>query len=82
MTSRTASIHPAGADPPGALNRRDVEVLRCLAEGGSTARIAAVLSVSSNTARTRIRRVQHKLDVSGREAAVWAAHDLGVLPAR
>jgi DNA-binding CsgD family transcriptional regulator len=74
---------PAGdsgsPDPPSALNRRDVEVLTCLADGKSTAQIAAVLSVSGNTARTRIRRVQDKLDVTGREAAVRAAQDLGIL---
>jgi DNA-binding CsgD family transcriptional regulator len=61
------------------LNSRDIVVLRCLADGESTAEIAAVLSVSGNTARTKIRRVQGKLDVTGREAAVQAAQDLGVL---
>ncbi|RFU19686.1 helix-turn-helix domain-containing protein [Geodermatophilus marinus] len=70
---------PAGAVPASALNRRDLEVLRCLVEGRSTAQIAASLSVSTNTARTRIRRVQAKLGVAGREAAVQAARDLGVL---
>jgi DNA-binding CsgD family transcriptional regulator len=62
-----------------ALNRRDIEVLRCLANGNSTAQIAASLSVSSNTARTRIRRLQVKLDVPDRTATVRAARDLGVL---
>jgi DNA-binding CsgD family transcriptional regulator len=81
MTGRTGFVRPARVDPLGGLNPRDIEVLRCLAEGNSTARIAAVLSVSSNTARTRIRRVQGKLDVTGRKAAVWAAQDLGVLSA-
>jgi hypothetical protein len=38
-----------------------------------------LLSVSRNTARTRIRRVHGKLDVVGRDAAVRAAQDLGVL---
>jgi DNA-binding CsgD family transcriptional regulator len=70
----------AGPESPSALNRRDVEVLACLAEGRSTAQIAAVLSVSGNTARTRIRRVQDKLDVTGRKAVVRAAQDLGILP--
>ena len=78
MTVRTAVL-PTRADPLRPLNRRDIEVLRCLAEGNSTAQIAAILSVSSNTVRTRIRRVQGKLDVTGRQAAVWAAQDLGVL---
>jgi DNA-binding CsgD family transcriptional regulator len=66
-----ARLHP--------LNPRDIEVLRCLADGKSTAQIAAVLCVSGNTARTKIRRVQDKLDVAGREAAVQAAQDLGVV---
>jgi DNA-binding CsgD family transcriptional regulator len=56
-----------------------VVVLRCLADGRSTAQIAASLSVSGNTARTRIRRLESKLHVSGRSAAVRAARDLGVL---
>ena len=62
-----------------ALSGRDVQLLRCLSAGQSTAEIAKALSVSGNTARTRIRRVEAKLDVSGRDAAVRAATDLGVL---
>jgi ATP/maltotriose-dependent transcriptional regulator MalT len=67
------------APSPSALNPRDVVVLHCLADGRSTAQIAASLSVSDNTARTRIRRLESKLHVSGRGAAVRAAQDLGVL---
>ena len=66
----------AGTSP---LNARDVDVLRLLAEGRSTGQIAASLSVSSNTARTRIRRVQRKLDVGDRTAAVRAAEELVLL---
>jgi DNA-binding CsgD family transcriptional regulator len=62
-----------------ALNRRDVEVLRFLVEGKSTAQIAAGLTVSPNTARTKIRRLQGKLQVSDRPAAVRMARDLGVV---
>jgi len=79
MTGRTAVVLHTRADQLRALNRRDIEVLGCLAEGNSTAQIAALLSVSSNTARTRIRRIQGKLDVTGRQAAVLAARDLGVV---
>jgi DNA-binding CsgD family transcriptional regulator len=71
--------HTAGLRPMSALNSRDIEVLRCLAAGNSTAQIAAVLSVSSNTVRTKIRRIQGKLDVTDREATVRAARDLGFL---
>ena len=79
MTQRPRAGDPTRVEPLPALNRRDVQVLRCLADGQSTAQIAAVLSVSSNTARTRIRRIQGKLDVADREATVRAARDLGVL---
>jgi LuxR family maltose regulon positive regulatory protein len=61
------------------LNPRDLEVLGHLAEGRSTAGIASALSVSGNTARTLIRRVQRKLDAPDRAAAVRAARDLGLL---
>jgi DNA-binding NarL/FixJ family response regulator len=79
MTQRPPLGHTADLDALSALNRRDIEVLRCLAVGNSTGHIAAVLSVSTNTVRTRIRRIQSKLDVTDREATVRAARDLGVL---
>jgi len=69
---------PASSAVLQTLNPRDVEVLRCLADGRSTAQIAERLAVSSNTARTKIRRVQGKLDVAGRDAAVRTARELGV----
>jgi DNA-binding NarL/FixJ family response regulator len=64
---------------PHRLNPRDIDVLQCLADGKSTAQVAAALTVTGNTARTRIRRVEGKLDVTDRAAAVRAARDLGVL---
>jgi DNA-binding NarL/FixJ family response regulator len=63
----------------GALNRRDVEVLQCLADGKSTSQIAGALAVSNNTARTRIRRVQARLDATDRAAAVRTAQELGIV---
>jgi DNA-binding CsgD family transcriptional regulator len=56
-----------------------VQLLRYLAEGRSTSQIAAALSVTSNTARTRIHRVQGKLAASGRRQAVEAARGRGVI---
>ena len=58
------------------LTERDVVLLRCLGSGGSTAQVAAELSVSANTARTRIRRVQRKLGVSSRSQLVSAGRAL------
>ena len=74
MTERPEALAEAAA-----LNRRDVEVLQYLAEGKSTSQIAGHLAVSSNTARTRIRRIQTRLDVTDRAAAVRTARELGVL---
>lgn len=73
--------HTSAPDGPWAarLTARDRQVLAHLAEGRSTAGIAAALSVTGNTARTRIRRVERKLDVRDRAAAVRAARELGVV---
>ena len=73
-----------GRDHPEAraLSPRDLQILDYLAEGRSTAGIAAALSVTGNTARTAIRRVQRKLDVPDRTAAVQAAQELGILDRR
>jgi DNA-binding CsgD family transcriptional regulator len=68
---------PAGGSP--ALTDRDVELLRYMADGRSTAQIAAAMSVTNNTARTRIRRVQGKLAASGRRQVVAAARERGVI---
>jgi len=70
---------PLGADGVPVLTDRDVELLRYMAEGRSTSQIAAALSVTSNTARTRIRRVQGKLAASGRRQVVGAARERGVI---
>ena len=71
--------HLAARDPVPTFSDRDLQVLECLASGHSTAQIAAVLAVSSNTARTKIRRIQGKLDVTDRAATVRTAQDLGFL---
>jgi DNA-binding NarL/FixJ family response regulator len=62
-----------------ALNPRDLRILDYLAEGQSTAGIAHELSLSGNTVRTKIRRLQRKLDVLDRTAAIRAAQELAVL---
>jgi DNA-binding CsgD family transcriptional regulator len=61
------------------LTSRDLELLGHLADGRSTGQIAAAMSVTGNTTRTRIRRVQRKLVVARREHVVAAARQLGVV---
>lgn len=70
----------AGAGPWASLTRRDLEVLHHLAAGRSTAAIAAAMSVSTNTVRTRIHRLQNKLGGLGRDQVVPRARTLGLLP--
>jgi|1186.fasta_scaffold953322_1 LuxR family maltose regulon positive regulatory protein len=73
---------PLGAEPVPVprvlrpLSDRDRELLAHLAHGRSTAQIARAMSVSTNTARTRIRRVSGKLAVDGRSEIVRAAREL------
>jgi DNA-binding CsgD family transcriptional regulator len=75
------TINPA-APSPGRAPRatvRDLELLRHLTGGLSTARIAAAMSITVNTVRTRIRRLEHKLSVGGRDQVVDCARQLGII---
>ena len=77
----TTGDGPATSSPQAGavLTERDRELLGHLSQGRSTAQIAAAMSVSSNTARTRIRRITAKLEVSGRPQVVGAARALGLV---
>ena len=58
---------------PGGLSRREVEVLRLVADGGTAAEIAAQLFISSRTAEHHIQNIYTKIGVSSRAAATrWA----------
>jgi DNA-binding CsgD family transcriptional regulator len=64
---------------PSALNDKDRELLRHLADGRSTGQVAAAMAVSRNTARTRIRRVRGKLAAPDRGRIVGTARGLGLV---
>lgn len=70
---------PGRPDGVPSLSERDHELLRHLAGGMSTARIASAMSVSNNTVRTRVQRVLAKLAVTERDEAVRRARDLGIV---
>jgi DNA-binding CsgD family transcriptional regulator len=72
---------PSFAAPgrPVPLTDRDRELVRQLAQNRSIAQIAAAMSVSRNTARSRIHRVSGKLAVAGRSDVVDAARALGLV---
>lgn len=63
---------PAGEIPD--LTKREVEVLRLLAQGLSKPRIAGVLNISPNTVKRHVDNIFNKLGVNDRtQAAIWAA---------
>ncbi|TDU68210.1 regulatory LuxR family protein [Prosthecobacter fusiformis] len=55
------------------LSRRELEVLKCLAEGKSNDEIATALSISPNTVKNHLDRVFKKLNVTNRFAAAIAS---------
>jgi len=61
----------AGEEP---LSERELEVLRCVANGSANKQIARTLSISEDTVKTHLRSIFFKLDVKDRtEAVVHAA---------
>ncbi len=58
---------------PGGLSRRELEVLRLLAEGRTSAEIATELFISTRTAEHHIQSIYTKIGVSNRASATrWA----------
>ncbi len=74
---------------PGKVGRREVklpprelEVLRLISRGFSYDEIAALLSISTHTVKTYLKRTYRKLEVNSRTAAVFEARQLGILSPR
>lgn len=76
LSDRPVDVALPGAHP---LNELDLQALRHLAGGRSIAEVAVAMSVSRNTVRTRLRRIQDKLSAEGRDDAVRLAREHGVL---
>jgi DNA-binding NarL/FixJ family response regulator len=75
----TATVE-AEADTRG-LTRRELEILRLVAEGHSNAQLAKMLWVTEQTVKFHLSNIYRKLDVSNRtEASRWA-QVRGLLPA-
>ncbi len=71
--ARRALIRQAHHSSPAGLTRREVDVLRLIAEGKTTRDIAAQLFISSKTADNHIQHIYAKLAVTNRSAATrWA----------
>lgn len=61
------------------LTPRQLDVLRHLAAGHSTDRIAEALGIATETVRNHVRAILDKLDVHTRLEAVIRAHELGLI---
>ena len=80
MASPADEPAPAAANSPH-LTPRQLDVLRHLAAGHSTAVIAARLGIAIDTVRNHIRAILERLEVHTRLEAVIRAHDLGLVRA-
>jgi DNA-binding CsgD family transcriptional regulator len=79
MPSPPSTATTTGPRPRASLTGRDLQTLHHLAAGRSTAAIAAAMSVSTNTVRSRVHRLQNMLDAPARDQVVPRARTLGVL---
>ncbi len=61
------------------LTRREVEVLRLLAHGGTYSTVADELGISEHTVTSHIKNAYRKLDVHSSAAAVFRALQLRLL---
>ena len=68
-----------GNDGDRPLTGRELEILRLLAAGLSTAAIASDLSISSTTVRNHVQRIITKLKVHSRLAAVALGYAKGLI---
>jgi ATP/maltotriose-dependent transcriptional regulator MalT len=78
--ARFPALDAASSAPPlpGGLSRREIEVLRLVAQGFTDAEVAARLSISPRTVGRHLQSVYNKIGVGSRTAAVAFAfeHDL------
>jgi DNA-binding NarL/FixJ family response regulator len=64
---------PSRRERPGGLTRRELEILKLVAEGHSNAALAGMLWVTEQTVKFHLSNIYRKLDVTNRtEASRWA----------
>jgi DNA-binding NarL/FixJ family response regulator len=73
LASAPAPPPRVATERPGGLTRRELEILRLVAEGHSNAQLARMLWVTEQTVKFHLSNVYRKLGVSNRtEASRWA----------
>ncbi|MBE0409737.1 MAG: response regulator transcription factor [Anaerolineales bacterium] len=68
-----------GLQTDSGLSQRELEVLKCLAEGMTSSQIASSLFITENTVKTHVRHILEKLEASNRAEAVSKAIQLGII---
>lgn len=80
---RVPALAPMPVDPKVLqdlnISERELEVLRCLAQGLSNEGIATQLFISLNTVKTHLSNLYFKLEVKRRTQAVEKARSLGII---
>jgi DNA-binding NarL/FixJ family response regulator len=71
--ARASATHSARRETPRGLTRRELEILKLVAEGHSNATLARMLWVTEQTVKFHLSNIYRKLDVANRtEASRWA----------
>jgi DNA-binding CsgD family transcriptional regulator len=78
-TTLSEPAHPAIATFVETLSRREIDVLRLMADGQSNQEIAQVLVVAINTVKMHVKHIYRKLGVKNRVQAVAQARSMGLL---
>ena len=69
---------PSGSSPV-TLSARELEVLRHLGRGLSNQQLGQALGISSETVKSHVKAIFHKLDATGRAEAISRAYEFGLL---
>lgn len=76
-------LQAVSTEPPSAgdneLSERELDVLKCLAQGLTTGQISEELIISENTVKTHVRHILEKLGAANRTEAVSKATQQGLL---
>jgi len=74
-----ADISSVVADRVATLTRRELEILRMIAEGVSVKQISVALGIKTATTRTHVREILHKMGAQSQIEAIVLARDQGLV---